>query len=109
MANRQAYTFSESGSQIFNLDWRIAPFQVTAAAIVPAGATATFTIEGTLDLLNLPSGASNPDIDWFPLDIPTNSNTVILRLPYPMTALRVTATVTAGEVRVKVLQPYSIN
>ena len=97
----------------FNLDSSISPFNANIQVWVPAsGVTASYSVEYTLDDLNLIGGAANPNVRWstFAAFPAASSATITSELTAPVSAIRVNvATLTGGSIELKILQSFSKN
>lgn len=94
-----------------NLDPSIAPFTVSVAFIVGAGATASFKMQYTLDNFDDPL-MTDAQATWFDsTDFPAaTAASKAAALPFTVTRIRaVIATLTDGPLTMTILQGMSIN
>ncbi len=106
-------TVSATGTSVpYNLDPSIGPFNVAIQVYVPNGVTATYSVEYTLDELNLQDNTANPNIRWmtdpqFPVG---STATITGNYLFPISAVRLNvATLTGGSLELKTRQSFSIN
>lgn len=106
-------TISATGiSGPYNLDTSIAPFNVAIEVFVPGGVTTTYSVEYTLDPLNLSDWSANPNVRWitdpqFPVG---STATITSNYIAPISAVRVNvATLSGGSIEFKLRQSFSKN
>lgn len=93
------------------LDPSIAPFAVAIQVFVGGGVTSTYSVEYTLDELDI-SGAANPNVRWttdpqFPV---ASAATITGNYAFPIVAVRVNVvTLSGGNLELKIRQGFSIN
>ena len=110
-------TITAPGSYVFALDWWVNPFNVAAEILVPAGVTASFTLNQTRDPILQEPGpgygaviAPNPTWGLVPGTTAGETASVEATITSPIRALQlVVATLTGGDLDVNILQPFSIN
>lgn len=106
-------TISDTGvSGPYNLDASISPFNVAIQVYVPGGVTTAYSVEYTLDELNLPTGLENTDARWVEdPEFPTGSAaTITSNYIAPISAVRVNvASIAGGSIELKIRQGFSIN
>ena len=107
MANPSYRTYNTTGEkEPWNADWMIAPFNVTASAVIVSGG-ANYSIEYTLDDLNDLSVTPR----WLATEgAPAGTTTSkTISLTFPVRFLRINIAVITGTVELKLLQSMSIN
>lgn len=117
MANPIYATISAAGTSYWELDWMTNPFEASWEVVVPAGVTASYEFDYTLDAINptigVGYGVSVPASPTWTAFTGTPSGTTTTQtgsITAPVRALRlVVASVSGGAVLVKVLQGMSIN
>lgn len=87
-----------------NLDWL--PFAAVTFGIFVVSGVATYSLEFTLDYLNLDNDQANPNVRWFTLeDLPVGTvGTKYTAIYYPLQAARLNIAAITGTVEFKVLQ-----
>jgi len=96
----------------YNLDPTISPFNVNVQVYVPEDVTVSYSVEYTLDQLNLLGGQENPNVRWetdtnFP---DSSAATITSSFDAPLTAIRVNvASISGGSIELKILQSFSKN
>lgn len=115
MARPISQTISATGTTgPVMLDWMIAPFDCTVTVIVPAGVTATYTLQYTQDDLNgvPPAPAfTATTANWVNdpnMNAATATSQVSLNTPYIFIRLNVTA-LAGGSILLRIVQGLSIN
>lgn len=85
------------------LDWL--PFAAATIGVFPLG-TAVYSVEFTLDPLNLADGTANPNVRWFTLDdMPIGSTGVQYSvIYYPFQALRLNIASLDNTIEFKIVQ-----
>lgn len=106
---------SAAGDVAFELDWLTNPFNVAWEVVVPAGTTVSYGVDSTLDPINptVGPGYGNvvaPNPDWSQVQAPATTASSNGTITSPIRALRVAvASISGGPIRVKIMQPFSIN
>lgn len=109
-------TITAPGTYVFALDWWVNPFNVAWNVIVGSGATASFTLNETLDPILVEQGTGygvpvQPNPTWAPTTgtWPATA-TVSGDQTSPIRAFQLVVTaLTGGDLTVNIIQPISIN